>query len=129
MINTALHQIYRIVVRMNLILLLLYFFSAAEILCLAVAVTETCPNDASSSEEDPRCVKRENLKILFVHQNFPAQFKHLAPALVKEGHDVTAMGRRKVTEEHWQGVRMIKYPVKTGTTPEIRELSRSILSK
>lgn len=31
------------------------------------------------------------MKILFVHQNFPGQFLHLAPALVERGHDVTAL--------------------------------------
>jgi len=31
------------------------------------------------------------LKILFVHQNFPGQFLHLAPALIERGHDVTAL--------------------------------------
>jgi hypothetical protein len=28
------------------------------------------------------------MKVLFVHQNFPAQFKNLAPALAAQGHDV-----------------------------------------
>ena len=27
------------------------------------------------------------MKILFLHQNFPAQFKFLAPALIKEGYE------------------------------------------
>ncbi len=31
------------------------------------------------------------MKILFVHQNFPGQFLHLAPALVARGHDVRAL--------------------------------------
>lgn len=31
------------------------------------------------------------MKILFVHQNFPGQFLHLAPALMERGHDVTAL--------------------------------------
>lgn len=31
------------------------------------------------------------MKILFVHQNFPGQFLHLAPALVERGHDVMAL--------------------------------------
>jgi glycosyltransferase involved in cell wall biosynthesis len=30
------------------------------------------------------------VKILFVHQNFPGQFLHLAPALVERGHDCLA---------------------------------------
>ena len=31
------------------------------------------------------------VKILFVHQNFPGQFLHLAPALAKRGHDCVAL--------------------------------------
>jgi glycosyltransferase involved in cell wall biosynthesis len=31
------------------------------------------------------------IRILFVHQNFPAQFKYLAPALVAQGHQVVAL--------------------------------------
>lgn len=35
------------------------------------------------------------MKILFVHQNFPGQFPHLAPALEARGHEVIAL-----TDEH-----------------------------
>ena len=31
------------------------------------------------------------MRILFVHQNFPGQFPHLAPALLARGHDITAL--------------------------------------
>ena len=31
------------------------------------------------------------MKILFIHQNFPGQFKHLAPALSSRGHEVKAL--------------------------------------
>lgn len=31
------------------------------------------------------------MKILFVHQNFPGQFPHLAPALAARGHQVLAL--------------------------------------
>ena len=31
------------------------------------------------------------MKILFVHQNFPGQFLHVAPALARRGHDVLAL--------------------------------------
>jgi len=38
------------------------------------------------------------MEILFLHQNFPAQFKHLAPSLVKLGHKVVAIrvGKNKI---------------------------------
>lgn len=32
------------------------------------------------------------MRILFIHQNFPGQFKHLAPALAARGHEVFALG-------------------------------------
>lgn len=47
------------------------------------------------------------MKILFVHQNFPGQFPHLAPALAARGHDVLAL-----TDEANQRpspVRVVKY--------------------
>ncbi|MEZ5886121.1 MAG: glycosyltransferase [Paracoccaceae bacterium] len=31
------------------------------------------------------------MKILFIHQNFPGQFRHLAPALAARGHEVLAL--------------------------------------
>lgn len=41
------------------------------------------------------------MKILFVHQNFPGQFVHLAPELVRRGHDcrvLTAEGNGRSTQ-------------------------------
>jgi hypothetical protein len=35
------------------------------------------------------------MNILFIHQNFPGQFKHLAPALAAQGHHVVALGINK----------------------------------
>lgn len=35
------------------------------------------------------------MKILFVHQNFPGQFPHLAPALAARGHEVLALTDEK----------------------------------
>ena len=32
-----------------------------------------------------------SLKILFVHQNFPGQFLHLAPEMQRRGHDCLAL--------------------------------------
>lgn len=59
------------------------------------------------------------MKILFIHQNFPGQFKFLAPALVKQGHEVVAMVMQKTQAESWQGVRLVPYFPNRGTTPDI----------
>jgi len=37
------------------------------------------------------------MRILFIHQNFPGQFKHLAPALAQRGHTVRALTMRADT--------------------------------
>ena len=43
---------------------------------------------------DRKCLDQKRgvmLNVLFVHQNFPGQFKHLAPAIAALGHRVKAM--------------------------------------
>lgn len=42
------------------------------------------------------------MNILFIHQNFPGQFKFLAPALVSQGHNVVAMTMQKTESKVWQ---------------------------
>jgi len=59
------------------------------------------------------------MKLLFLHQNFPGQFKHLAPALAAQGHEVVALTLQKVPETTWQGVRVIPYAVARGTSPTV----------
>jgi len=59
------------------------------------------------------------MRILFVHQNFPGQFKFLAPALVRQGHEVMATTMQKNTPANWQGVRVEGYGVSRGSTPNI----------
>jgi glycosyltransferase involved in cell wall biosynthesis len=49
------------------------------------------------------------MKFLFIHQNFPAQFVHLAPALAALGHEVLALGTRDETPV-LHGVRYCAYP-------------------
>jgi len=44
------------------------------------------------------------MKILFIHQKFPDQFKHLAPALVAQGHDFFALTTRQELPTHIQQV-------------------------
>jgi glycosyltransferase involved in cell wall biosynthesis len=49
------------------------------------------------------------MRILFVHQNFPGQFAHLARALAASGHEVVALG---ITVRAVAGVKMVRYAVK-----------------
>lgn len=60
------------------------------------------------------------MKILFIHQNFPGQFKHLAPALAAlPGIEVRAMTIQTPGAADWQGVGLHPYSLARGTTPGI----------
>ena len=55
------------------------------------------------------------MNILFVHQNFPGQYRHLAPALAaRPGYRVAAL--RLGDGGMWQGVDVIRYQVKAPDT-------------
>ncbi len=57
------------------------------------------------------------MHILFVHQNFPAQFKHLAPVLAAEpANRVVAMVMRSKMPDRWKGVEMVSYQASQGST-------------
>ena len=51
------------------------------------------------------------MKFLFIHQNFPAQFKNLAPNLARLGHEVVALTPRDLGTENWGGVRIVNYAI------------------
>ena len=61
------------------------------------------------------------MKILFIHQNFPGQFKNFAPALASRGHEVVALTLRDVKPQYWNGVEIVPYKL-------TRNLSRDIHS-
>jgi glycosyltransferase involved in cell wall biosynthesis len=69
------------------------------------------------------------MRILFIHQNFPGQFRHLAPALAARGHEVTAMTMVKNVPAQWQGVRLVPYQIVRGSTPGIHPWVADIESK
>ena len=56
------------------------------------------------------------MKFLFVHQNFPGQFKHLAPALVENGHEVFALTIKEASPYVWQGVKVVPYNLHRGNS-------------
>ena len=49
------------------------------------------------------------MRILFVHQNFPGQFRHLAPALAARGHEVVALTSE--SNEQKSPTRTYRYPM------------------
>lgn len=59
------------------------------------------------------------MRILFIHQNFPGQFKHLAPALARRGHDVRALRLHNGPTIALDGVSVMAYQTSRGSTPNI----------
>ncbi|WP_412565041.1 glycosyltransferase family 4 protein [Thalassobius sp. MITS945101] len=59
------------------------------------------------------------MKILFIHQNFPGQYKHLAPALAAQGHQCVALTLRVKEPSNWNGVRVLPYAIKRKQGPGI----------
>jgi glycosyltransferase involved in cell wall biosynthesis len=59
------------------------------------------------------------MRVLFVHQNFPGQFRHLAPALKRRGHDVHATVMRPEPMTEFDGVPVHRYRPQRGSTAGI----------
>ena len=57
------------------------------------------------------------MKVLFVHQNCPGQFKHLAPALTAEGHKVIFIAQKDKPTP--LGVTKVEYEPHRKVTPRI----------
>lgn len=57
------------------------------------------------------------MRILFVHQNFPGQYRHLAPALAQRGHEVLALAINAAPP--LPGVTVHRYRVANGTSKQI----------
>ncbi|MBK8175493.1 MAG: glycosyltransferase family 4 protein [Rhodospirillales bacterium] len=57
------------------------------------------------------------MRVLFVHQNFPAQYLHLAPALVARGDEVTALAIEN--QKPIPGVRILHYKPKRSSSTNI----------
>ena len=56
------------------------------------------------------------MRILFIHQNFPGQFRFLAPALAADPENrVMAMTMKPVLVKKWQGITLCSYSANRGT--------------
>lgn len=69
-------------------------------------------------------------KLLLIHQNFPGQFRHLAPALARRGDQVVALGILGSTQAtSWQGVRVLSYQPQRRNTPGLLPWLQDIETK
>jgi glycosyltransferase involved in cell wall biosynthesis len=66
------------------------------------------------------------MNILFVHQNFPGQFKHLAPALLKAGHKVVALG---IGGAGLAEIPLVRYKPGRNTSRDLHPLARDFETK
>jgi len=67
------------------------------------------------------------MNILFVHQNFPGQFRHVAPYLAQQGHQVVALGQADAGA--LPGVRMLRYRLARGNAADVHPLAREFETK
>ena len=67
------------------------------------------------------------MKLLFVHQNFPGQYRHIAPAMARLGHEVTALG---ISERPpMPGIRYVRYQPTRGSTRGIHQWAADFETK
>ncbi|MEV4783611.1 glycosyltransferase [Burkholderia sp. LMU1-1-1.1] len=70
-------------------------------------------------------------KYLFIHQNFPGQFRHLAPALAAQGHEVVGLGMCEPAVAT-PGVRYVRHAVdgpadRAAAPPQWQDLHGKVL--
>lgn len=68
------------------------------------------------------------MRVLFVHQNFPGQYLHLAPALAARGDEVTALAIERHTPP-LPGVRIVRYETRRASSPSIHPWAADIETK
>lgn len=59
------------------------------------------------------------MKILLIHQNFPGQYKHLAPVLAHQGHEVVALTPKVKKQATWNGVSVLPYVIQGRSSTNI----------
>lgn len=84
------------------------------------------------------CTKGKGMHLLLIHQNFPGQFRDLAPAWLAAGHQITALGSCSDAPEGkaWEGLRYLRYHLKNDDAPSaeqrgaaVAEICRHLLAR
>lgn len=67
------------------------------------------------------------MKLLFIHQNFPGQYKHLLNHFIAAGgHELVGIGERDNVGGPVEGMRLYAYPKPDGPTPGIHHYVRDL---
>lgn len=70
------------------------------------------------------------MKVLFVHQGFPGQYRHILRAMAAQGsHQLVGMGLERPSEPLPKGVTYVHYALSRGNTPGLHEWMLDIDSK
>ena len=65
------------------------------------------------------------MRLLLIHQNFPGQFRQLAPYLLQQGHDVVAI----CSHERPTGVNCGRFGIENRQSLQISRLERHLARK
>jgi len=70
------------------------------------------------------------MNVLFIHQNFPGQFKHLSIELANQGHNVVALHMNTSCElKEWNGVKLFAYSPLRGSAADSHFLAKDFETK
>ena len=68
------------------------------------------------------------MHLLLIHQNFPGQFRDLAPAWLATGHQVTAIGSSSERPQgpQWQQLRFLRYRFEHDQDPSLAQRGHAV---
>ena len=68
------------------------------------------------------------MHLLLIHQNFPGQFRDLAPAWLARGHQVTGLGSASAPEDcaRWDGLTYLRYSLDGIEAPSVEERGHAV---